>query len=373
MNTQENGTLGYSFNGIDGIGDHFGPTCSSNAVIGTDLNPLVLELVINGQSPVNRAPYDNSFFTLGSGFAFAPTDWAWSEFCGCTSTDPRYPIICQQESPAAACPPIATAPPVPAIAVGFLAYLDSDPCHCGGSWHSPINEHLSFFDGSKWYKLRQGLFPGSGDFQVRGNENRIKITMKSTTIKVELTCPSTGEYSWCQLPTGYTGPFDTVSTGFHVSCQLESAVWACEADRTCDYAKGVPSGGVPRYDNIVLHGGVCDTVPGACCFPDTSCIEGQYDGDCLVLGGQPGIAGSTCATTACCPPLPADHDMDDDVDLEDFGWFQLCLSGDEVPPTTVPCRCADFDADNDVDALDVATFLGCLDGPEKPANPSCAN
>ena len=119
MNTQENGDLGYSVNPItNSIRDAFGPTCGS--VTGTDLNPLVVELVMNGQS--NRARYDNSVFTIGAGSATAPTDWAWSPFCGCPSTDPRYPIICQQETPAAACPPIADASARPVLAVGFLLW-----------------------------------------------------------------------------------------------------------------------------------------------------------------------------------------------------------------------------------------------------------
>ncbi len=372
MNCQENGVLGYSSNGItDSVRGHFGSGCTSGAVVGTDLNPLVLELVMNAQSPVNRAPYDNSFFTLGSGNAHAPTDWAWSPFCGCSSSDPRYPIICQQESPAADCPPIATAPAVPVIAAGFLAYLDNDPCHCGGSWHSPINEHLSFFDGRKWYRLRQGLFPGSGDFRLRHEENRIKITIKASKLKVELTCPYTGEYSWCEIPGGYAGPFNTMSTGFHVSCQLKTGAWECRGSPTCNDAKGVPYGGVPRYDNIVLHGGVCYSAPGACCFADTSCTDGLYGADCQAIGGTFNGDGTTCATKACCPALKADHDLDNDVDLEDFGWFQSCLAGQSIPPPNVPCQCADFDQEGDVDAADLATFLGCMLGPEVPANPSC--
>ena len=123
-------------------------------------------------------------------------------------------------------------------------------------------------------------------------------------------------------------------------------------------------------DDLALYGGQGYAEQGACCFPDTTCVVTYY-GDCQVLGGQPGPAGSTCQNHACCPPLLPDHDMDGDVDLQDFGWFQTCLSGDEEPPPTVPCRCADFDHDNDVDELDMATFLGCMLGPDIAANPSC--
>jgi hypothetical protein len=372
-NTQEGGDFGYSVHTIpDAIRNAFGAAYSS--VIGTDLNPLVLELVMNGERFGGRGPYDNSFFTLGSGSAIAPTNWAFSNWCtSCGSPRPRYPIICQQESTVAACPPINTAPHVPVIAVGFLAYLDENPCHCGESFNSPYNVHLSFFDGFKWYKLRSGLFPGSGNFMLRAYENRIKITIKQTTVKVELTTPDTGEYSWCQLTDAYTGPFNSLGAGFHVACELNSTSWMCKTGPTCDVTVGLPLGGEAYYDNIVLHGGIGYSAPGACCFPNTTCAENTYYGDCLTLGGQCGSPGSTCAETACCPPLPADHDMDGDVDMVDFSWLQQCLSGADITPATVACQCADFDHDNDVDAGDVTKFLGCLLGPDVLANPNCLN
>jgi hypothetical protein len=129
---------------------------------------------------------------------------------------------------------------------------------------------------------------------------------------------------------------------------------------------------VNTLDNIGVHGGQCAAEEGACCFPDTSC-EVRLQGDCTVLGGQPGPAGSTCENHACCPALKPDHDMDGDVDLADFGWFQTCLAGPETPVPTVPCRCADFQGDDHVDSIDLGTFLGCMLGPEITADPNCAD
>ncbi len=373
MNTQEHGDFGYSVNGIsDSIRVALGPEYSS--VIGTDLNPLVLELVMNGQSNA-KAPFDNTFLTLAYGSAFAPTDWAWSDWCGCMPPPlKRWPVICQQESPAAACPPIASAPPTAAIAVGFLAYLDSNPCHCGEPvFQSPFNEHLSFFDGRKWYKLRAGLFPGSGDFRLRAYEHRIKLTIKSSSIKVEMTCPHTGEYSWCEIPGEYHGPFDTMAAGFHKACRLNTGEWSCRDDPTCDYTVGVPNGGVARYDNIVLHGGACYTAPGACCKQDTTCSLTPGPCECASAGGEFAGPGTACGEVACCPPQPGDHDLDTDVDQEDFGWFQGCLSGLDIPAATIPCLCGDFDGDGDVDGGDVSAFVGCMRGPDIPADPACAD
>ena len=373
MNTQETGLFGYSVRSLaSSVRDYFG-SCNSSSVTGSDLDPLVLDVVINGEI-WSRALFDNSFITLGSGYAVVPADWVFSDWCtNCGSTRPHYPIVCQQETAVSGCAPISTAPAVPAIAVGFLAYLDPNPCHCNEStWHSPTNEHLSFFDGTKWYRLRQGLFPGSGEFRVRNNENRIRITIYRTTIKVELTCPDNGEYSWCLLPSGYTGPFNRLSTGVSPTCELQQGTWTCAADRSCTRFVGVPNAGEVHYDNIVLDGGVCDAPPGACCMPDTTCTENAYCGDCQALGGQCAAAGSTCSNTACCPPLWADHDRDNDVDVEDFGWIQTCLSEfDHAPAPTVACGCADLNHDNTVDMLDVALFIDCLIGPS--AAPGCGN
>ncbi|MBI4581057.1 MAG: hypothetical protein HY718_15240 [Planctomycetes bacterium] len=367
-NTQENSTLGIAKRSMtDSIKNHFGGSCF--AVMATDLNPLVLELAMQAHRP----RYDNSYLSLGAGFAAAPTDYAWSNFCGCSAPDPRYPVICAQDSPAANCPPSGAAPHVPCIAVGFVAYLDPDPCHCGESHLGSFNDHLSFYDGQKWYRLREGLLPGSGDFRLRNKEHRIRVTVKLTTLKVELTTPETGEYSWCELPRDYLGPFSSLNAGYTVPCQLKTGVWECRGD-PYDPVCGVgpPGGSVPYYDNLVLHGGVCyEPSPGACCFPDTACTS-AYGGDCATLGGEPAGAGTNCATTACCPPLRPDHDMDGDADLEDFGWFQTCLSvAAYLPPPTLPCTCADLDGDGDVDVDDFNVFAGCMLGPGVPANPNC--
>ncbi|MBI4579168.1 MAG: hypothetical protein HY718_05665, partial [Planctomycetes bacterium] len=72
-----------------------------------------------------------------------------------------------------------------------------------------------------------------------------------------------------------------------------------------------------------------------------------------------------------CPMnLPMDFDGDGDVDGEDFGHLQACLTG--VGGTFLPgCQDADLDGDFDVDGLDIAIFLGCLSGPHIVADTSC--
>lgn len=73
-----------------------------------------------------------------------------------------------------------------------------------------------------------------------------------------------------------------------------------------------------------------------------------------------------------CPhPVPGDWDLDGDVDQTDFGHFQLCLSGPQVPQIAPECQNARLDADSDVDQSDLAIFRKCMTGTAVPGNPFC--
>ncbi len=69
-------------------------------------------------------------------------------------------------------------------------------------------------------------------------------------------------------------------------------------------------------------------------------------------------------------PKP-DFDHDGDVDLADFGHFQICMSGLNVEQNDPACLDARLDLDTDVDQGDFNIILGCLSGPNVPANPGC--
>lgn len=70
---------------------------------------------------------------------------------------------------------------------------------------------------------------------------------------------------------------------------------------------------------------------------------------------------------------PTDADRDGDTDLDDFGWFQGCLSGPSVQQTDPSCQDALLDPDGDVDQYDMTIFLGCLSGANVDADPDCAD
>jgi len=72
------------------------------------------------------------------------------------------------------------------------------------------------------------------------------------------------------------------------------------------------------------------------------------------------------------PPVPGDFDGDHDVDLEDFGVFQACLTGPFEPVGGPPCDQADLNADGHVDATDRTIMVGCLSGADILGDPACA-
>lgn len=65
-----------------------------------------------------------------------------------------------------------------------------------------------------------------------------------------------------------------------------------------------------------------------------------------------------------------DHDLD--VDMEDFGQYQSCLTGANVAQNDPDCALAKLSTnDNDVDVEDTAIFRGCLSGPGVTADNGC--
>ena len=69
--------------------------------------------------------------------------------------------------------------------------------------------------------------------------------------------------------------------------------------------------------------------------------------------------------------VTGDFDGDDDVDQEDFGHLQACLTGSGASQSHPDCQNAKLDSDEDVDEDDVRVFRGCMSGANVPADPNC--
>lgn len=73
------------------------------------------------------------------------------------------------------------------------------------------------------------------------------------------------------------------------------------------------------------------------------------------------------------PHVRGDFDHDTDIDMEDFGRFQACLSGENQPQSDPACFDARMDTDLDVDQNDATFFRQCLAGPGVVPDPDCAS
>jgi Tol biopolymer transport system component len=71
-------------------------------------------------------------------------------------------------------------------------------------------------------------------------------------------------------------------------------------------------------------------------------------------------------------PIPGDFNGDRDVDLEDFGHIQTCLTGSGGGPVASGCEDAILDYDTDVDTVDLDIFVNCLSGTDVQGDPACA-
>lgn len=85
------------------------------------------------------------------------------------------------------------------------------------------------------------------------------------------------------------------------------------------------------------------------------------------------VPGATVDANGCPPLLAADFNRDGDVDQDDFGHFQSCMTGPALGPPALGCDDADLDGDDDVDMSDYGILQRCLSGPGIPASPSCGH
>jgi len=91
---------------------------------------------------------------------------------------------------------------------------------------------------------------------------------------------------------------------------------------------------------------------------------------CCVVTNNGGSTASNSASLTL--GYFCDFDIDDDVDQEDFGHFQKCLTGNSNVQTDPVCMDCRLDEDDDVDLSDFVIFQGCMSGANIPPAPNCA-
>lgn len=116
--------------------------------------------------------------------------------------------------------------------------------------------------------------------------------------------------------------------------------------------------------------------------PQDNCLmvanTGQEDGDGDRVGDAcdacpDTLLGAVVDTQGCSAPIQADFDNDGDVDQEDFGHLQACLTALSDPVTDPACNNARLAGVNSIGQDDVAIFISCMSGPNVPADPNCSN
>lgn len=181
-------------------------------------------------------------------------------------------------------------------------------------------------------------------------------------------CDNNSVFDTCDFSCGDSGgPCDMPGCGQEPDCNQNQTIDACESDRDND-------GLIDDCDDDDDNDSVVD--------PEDNCPLvaniGQEDSDVDSIGDAcddcPGTISGIAVDEAGCPPLvPGDMDRDGDVDMEDFGVMQACLSGSSVPQTMTACQNTKLDEDEDVDADDMRVFLGCLSAANTSADPACAD
>jgi hypothetical protein len=110
-----------------------------------------------------------------------------------------------------------------------------------------------------------------------------------------------------------------------------------------------------RFEGLQLSSGTILSMPEESGDFTVSRVLGTEVG--LVLTGE-----LDSVALRVCPDVPFDADEDGDVDLVDFGEFQLCFTGPTMSATP-QCLVFDFDCDADVDLVDFGQFQLKFTGP----------
>ncbi len=399
----------------------------STQINGTDEHPLVLTFTMgayargamqftNGYMELSLLEGEEDHWNPVSNPAKAPTDYVLAgadDGTGCKNCDAScpgadasvsvvsWPTICQQEFPTALCPPKQTLVRN-TLAIGALALLDNNPCHCctveyvdpgkpwrkrcqersldfPDGWQEPTNVHLSYFDGLEWRVLKEGMGgPGSyGDFRygnyvlcdpnadppnlqcsnpahVSEGYELVVLTIKSNTVdiyhktKMVALVDNQPVETWVEslatdMPRRYPGAFNRLRAGTDESCRLRNDSYTCDptwknGKRLCRRMKEER----------------CDPVGGNATYRASYV---SFDNVRLDAGVIPPVPGACCLPNASCTQV-----LEAECTSQE-GVFQGQMTTCEaLPRPCCPRLYPDSDRDGDVDQLDFAALQRCLTG-----------
>ncbi|GMU21042.1 MAG: hypothetical protein AMXMBFR13_11370 [Phycisphaerae bacterium] len=225
-------------------------------------------------------------------------------------------------------------------------------------------------DGAKWFELL--LLDGTFNlFYADGfQESQRQMNNPSMVRKTEVA--GAGGFDWTEV-THQTpadpGPFGNRPTTITPTRDVVTVV--LKAGR-------LPSGGMEVFfDNVVVTQGGGPNLVSNGGFENANqkeiCDnEWMFQDEC-----ESEFWRRSALTPLPCPDPFADFDEDGDVDQEDFGAFQACITGSFFGPVLPGCECFDRpepDApDANIDQVDYQAFQYCAlnSGPNIPADPTC--
>ncbi len=176
-------------------------------------------------------------------------------------------------------------------------------------------------------------------------------------------------YQWAKdgvpLSDGGTEPVVSGATSATITLtgvpySWNGAIISCWVTDNCGQVK---SEDVGISATMLIGAATENAVPNGCSNAIDDDNDGYVDCDDADCDLDPACGGD-------CPDPFADADEDNDVDHEDFGVLQACMTGDGggLPEG---CGCFDRDGDLDVDGEDYNSFELCASGPAIAADPTC--
>ncbi|UCD30249.1 MAG: hypothetical protein JSV03_07210 [Planctomycetota bacterium] len=193
---------------------------------------------------------------------------------------------------------------------------------------------------------------------------------------------NTGSFTWAGGSRSFTPPFSTAAAGLYLTENagpvaiinaipvMGTSPLTVNFDGSASYDKS--GGTIVSYDWDYFNDGA-ETGSGVTTSYLYRSSRTRYITAKLTVTDDEGYTDDETVLITVQPGQVGDFDGDSDVDQEDFGHFQLCISGLGIIQDDPDCLDSLLDGDEDVDQADCSIFLGCMSRANVPADPNCAD